>query len=45
MLTQVTATIRRLRLSPWTEQAYVGWIRRYVYFHGTRHSAAMGEGR
>jgi integron integrase len=26
-----------------TEQAYVGWIRRFVRFHGMRHPAQMGE--
>jgi Phage integrase, N-terminal SAM-like domain len=25
-----------------TERAYVGWIRRYVLFHGKRHPAEMG---
>jgi len=25
-----------------TEKAYVGWIRRYILFHGTRHPAEMG---
>lgn len=29
--------------SPRTEDAYVGWIRRFVRFHGTRHPATMGE--
>ena len=25
-----------------TEKAYVGWIRRYILFHGKRHPAEMG---
>lgn len=25
-----------------TEQAYVGWIKRYIFFHGVRHPAGMG---
>ena len=25
-----------------TEDAYVGWIRRYIFFHGKRHPAEMG---
>jgi integron integrase len=33
----------RLRhFSPRTEEAYLGWIRRYIRFHGLRHPAAMG---
>ncbi|MEK6688041.1 MAG: site-specific integrase [Gemmatimonadota bacterium] len=43
LLTLVRATIRRLRLSRRTEQAYVAWVRRYVRFHQLRHPAAMGE--
>lgn len=36
-------TACRLRhLSLRTEKAYVGWVRRYVYFHDLRHPAAMG---
>lgn len=31
-------------MSPRTEQAYLGWIRRYVHYHGTRHPAELGEG-
>lgn len=26
-----------------TEEAYVGWIRRFVRFHGGRHPRTMGE--
>jgi integron integrase len=43
LLAQVRATIRRLRLSRRTEQAYVAWVRRYVWFHHYRHPATMGE--
>jgi hypothetical protein len=25
-----------------TEQAYVGWIKRYIYFHNVRHESEMG---
>ncbi|HXJ80744.1 MAG TPA: phage integrase N-terminal SAM-like domain-containing protein [Candidatus Methylomirabilis sp.] len=25
-----------------TEKSYVGWIRRYILFHGKRHPAEMG---
>ncbi|MBI4501263.1 MAG: phage integrase N-terminal SAM-like domain-containing protein, partial [Gemmatimonadetes bacterium] len=26
-----------------TEAAYVGWIKRFIRFHGTRHPAELGE--
>ncbi len=34
---------RARRLSPRTERAYVGWIRRFVRFHGLRHPRELGE--
>src|SRR5262245_36447128 len=34
--------IRLRHYSRRTEQAYVGWIRRYILFHGKRHPAMMG---
>ena len=43
LLEQVSAAIRRLHFSPRTEQAYLGWIRRYILFHGKRHPSEMGE--
>jgi integron integrase len=43
LLDQVRAAIRQRHFSPRTEQAYVGWIRRYVLFHDKRHPAEMGE--
>jgi integron integrase len=30
-------------MSPRTEQAYVGWIRRYVRYHGLRHPETLGD--
>lgn len=33
----------RVRHMKWaTEKAYIGWIRRYILFHGKRHPAEMG---
>ena len=26
-----------------TQQAYVGWIKRYIYFHRVRHPSEMGD--
>jgi len=34
---------RGRHLSPRTEQAYVGWVRRFILFHGKRNPAGMGE--
>ncbi len=36
------AGLRVRHYSRRTERAYVGWIRRYVLFHGKRHPAEMG---
>ncbi len=35
--------VRRLGLSRRTEEAYVGWIRRYVVANGHRHPAGLGK--
>jgi len=35
--------IRRLHYSIRTETAYLGWIKRYILFHGKRHPQEMGE--
>src|SRR3972149_9749665 len=44
LLDQVRAAIRRLNYSRRTEEAYVHWIKRYIYFHGKRHPDELGEG-
>jgi integron integrase len=41
-LDQVRDAIRLKHYSIRTEQAYVGWIKRYIYFHGMRHPSEMG---
>ena len=43
LLDRVRRAIRDRHLSHRTEEAYVGWIRRFVEFHGRRHPATMGE--
>ena len=43
LLDQVRQAIRIRHLSPRTEQAYVGWIKRFIFFHNKRHPAEMGE--
>ncbi len=42
LLDQVQARIRRLGLSRRTEEAYVGWIRRFILANGKRHPEKMG---
>ncbi|MGH7645927.1 MAG: phage integrase N-terminal SAM-like domain-containing protein, partial [Gemmatimonadales bacterium] len=42
LLAQVRQAIRTRHYSRRTEEAYVGWVRRYVRFHGTRHPAELG---
>ncbi|CAN5881312.1 integron integrase [soil metagenome] len=43
LLSQVRGRMRARHMSPRTEQAYVGWIVRYIRYHGTRHPASLGE--
>lgn len=43
LLDQVRAAIRTRHYSPRTEEAYLHWIRRYIFFHNKRHPAEMGE--
>jgi integron integrase len=42
LLDRVRAAIRARHMSRSTEEFYVGWIRRYIVFHGKRHPAEMG---
>ena len=42
LLDQVRDKLRTLHYSPRTEEAYVGWIKRYIWFHGKRHPGEMG---
>jgi integron integrase len=43
LLDRVREALRARHYSIRTEEAYVGWIRRFVRFHGLRHPEAMGE--
>ena len=43
MLDQVRETIRVKHYSRRTEDACVGWIKRYIFFHGTRHPVELGR--
>ncbi len=42
LLDQVRAAIRTRHYSRRTEEAYVAWIKQYIFFHDKRHPAAMG---
>ena len=44
LLDQVREAIRTRHYSYRTEEAYVGWIRRFILFHGKRHPGEMGAG-
>ena len=36
------AALRARHYSRLTEEAYVAWIKRFIFFHGTRHPAELG---
>lgn len=42
LLTRVREVCRARHFSLRTEDAYVGWIRRFILFHGKRHPSEMG---
>jgi integron integrase len=42
LLDQVRSTMRIRHYSYQTEQTYIKWIRRYIFFHNVRHPAEMG---
>ena len=42
LLDQLRHQVRLRHYSLRTEQAYVGWVRRFILFHNRRHPAAMG---
>ncbi|HYC92487.1 MAG TPA: integron integrase [Thermoanaerobaculia bacterium] len=42
LLDRVSAALRARHYSRRTEEAYVMWIKRYIFFHNKRHPASMG---
>lgn len=42
LLDQVRDKLRTLHYSPRTEDSYVSWIKRYIWFHDKRHPRDMG---
>ena len=43
LLDQLRDRIRLKHYSIRTEQTYVDWVRRFIFFHGKRHPAEMGK--
>ena len=43
LLDRLRIAIRARHYSIRTEEAYVGWVRRFILFHGKRHPDEMGE--
>jgi hypothetical protein len=43
LLDQVREAIRTRHYSVRTEEAYVSWIKRFIFFHSKRHPLEMGE--
>ncbi len=43
LLDQVRQAIRARHYSPRTEETYVHWIKRFIFFHNKRHPAEMAE--
>lgn len=42
LIPSVREAIRARHYSPRTEESYVGWIKRFIFFHNKKHPAAMG---
>ena len=43
LLDRLRTAIRLRHFSRKTEEAYVGWARRFILFHGKRHPSELGE--
>ena len=43
LLDQVRNTLRTKHYSMKTEEAYIYWIKKYIFFHNKRHPKEMGE--
>jgi len=43
LLDQVRAALRTKHYSPRTEESYVNWIKRFIFFHNKRHPKDMSE--
>ena len=43
LLDQVRQAIQTRHYSPKTEESYVHWIKRFIFFHNRRHPVEMSE--
>src|SRR5256884_4989149 len=43
LLGRLRAAVRARHYSPRTEESYVGWVKRFVVFHGRQHPDQLGE--
>jgi len=43
LLDQVRQVIRIKHYSLRTEEAYINWIKRFIFFHNKKHPIEMGE--
>ena len=43
LLDQLKEQIRYLHYSLRTEEAYVFWVKKFIFFHGKRHPRDMGQ--
>ncbi|MGA8266085.1 MAG: integron integrase, partial [Ignavibacteriaceae bacterium] len=43
LLNSVRTELKTKHYSKRTEQAYLSWIKRYIFFHGKKHPAEMGQ--
>ncbi len=43
LLDQVRDTVRRKHYSIRTEQSYIDWIKRYIYFHNRQHPCDLKD--
>ncbi len=42
LLEQLRSRMRLKHLSPRTEEVYVSWVKRFIFYHGKRHPKEMG---
>ena len=43
LIDRLRTAIRTRHYSLRTEEAYIGWVKRFIFFHGRRHPADLGE--
>lgn len=43
LLSKIRTEIRRQNMGYRTEQTYIGWITRFIYYHNLKHPQNLGE--